>query len=83
MGIRAHVLKHLNGSCIAIPSEKMFHEGTLWRGNRLVISFILHKSSFIHLYHQRDVFYNRYIEIKVKKKCIDDDGTGVIPISQY
>ena len=42
-GSRAHILKFLHGRMVFGPFEKVFHEGTLWSGNRAVISFILTK----------------------------------------
>ena len=61
------------------PFEKCFHGGTLWRGPRAVIYFILTKYIFLHFYHNRDQFYNRYINKTDKTKYIDGDGTGVKP----
>ena len=67
LGLRVHVLKYLYGICIAGPFLKVCHEGTIWRSNREVISFILHKKTPLHLYHNGDVFKNRYIETEGKK----------------
>ena len=61
----------------------MFNEGTIFRGNISVISFILHKSILLNLYDHGDVFYKIYIETEVKKNYIDDDGKGVRPRSKY
>ena len=44
LGSRARVLKHLHGRMIFASLEKYFHEGTLWRGPRSVISSILAKN---------------------------------------
>ena len=33
----AHVLKHLHGRCISGPFEKVFYDGTLWRGIKIHI----------------------------------------------
>ena len=49
LGNRYHVLKHLHGRMIFGPFEKYFHNGTLWRGPRSVISFILTKTKFASL----------------------------------
>ena len=67
---RSHVLKHLHRRCIIGPFEKSFHEGLFWRGNRDVISFILHKSIFLHFYHKGDVFYSRYIDTEYQKNTM-------------
>ena len=40
LGNRAYVLKHLHGRKSIGPFEKN-HEGSLWRGHGVVISFIL------------------------------------------
>ena len=40
---RAHILKHLHGRMVFGPFEKVFREGTMWSGFRVVISFILTK----------------------------------------
>ena len=77
---RAHVLKHLYGRTIFGTFEKNYHEGTLWRRPRAVISLILTKLIFVHFYHCGDRFYNRYINKTIKTKYIDDDGSGVEPI---
>ena len=61
LGQRTHVLKHLHGRCIVGPFERVFHEISLWRRNRAIVSFIFHKSIFVHFHHKGDVFYNRYI----------------------
>ena len=67
LGSRAHVLKHLHGIMIFGPFGKKIHEGTLWRGHRSVISFILTKQIFLHFYHRGDRFYNWYINKTDKK----------------
>ena len=59
---RAHILKHLHGRMIFGPFEGIFHEGILWRGHISVISFILTKQIFLHLYCHGDRFYDRYIK---------------------
>ena len=60
LGQRAHVPKNLHGRCIVGPFERVFHEISLWRRNRAIVSFIFHKSIFVHFHHKGDVFYNRY-----------------------
>ena len=79
LGIRAHALKYLHGRMIFGPFEKIYHEGTLWRGHRELISFVLTKQRFLHFYCRGDWFYNRYINKTIKTKYLDDDGSGVKP----
>ena len=67
LGSRAHILKHLHGRMIFGPFEIFFLEGTIWRGYRALISFILTKQIFLHFYRHGDRFYDRYIEETVKK----------------
>ena len=43
-----------------------------------VISFILTREIFLHLYRHGDRFYNRYIN-KTEKRYLDDDDTGMKP----
>ena len=49
LGSRYHVLKHLHGRMIFGPFEKEIHEGTLFRGHRAVISFIITKKTYIYI----------------------------------
>ena len=70
LGQRAHALKHLHRRYIVGPFEKLFHGDTLRIGNRAVISFIFHKSIFLHFHCKGDVFYNRYINKEDKKLYI-------------
>ena len=62
LGLRSYVLNHLHERCIYGPVEKVFHEITVWIGNRAFRAFIVHKTLILHLYHHGDVFYNSYIE---------------------
>ena len=57
-GSRAHILKKLHGGMIFGPFEKVFQKGTLWSGYRAVISFILTKQIFLHLFRRAGRFYN-------------------------
>ena len=59
--------------------DKNLHEGYIWTGHRAVLSFILHKSIFLHFVHNGKIFYGKYISSDNKKKYIDDDGSGVFP----
>ena len=61
------------------PFDKMLHEGYIWTGNRAVLSFILHKSIFIHFIHHCTRFYEKYITSDDRRKYMDDDGSGVYP----
>ena len=62
-GSRSHIIKHLHGSMVFGPFEKGFHEGTMWSGYRAVISFILTKQIFLHLFRHGNRFYNRYLNL--------------------
>ena len=77
IGKRAHVMKHSHGRCVVFPLDKMLHKGSIWTGHIAVISFILHKSIFLHSVHHGTRFYDKYITSDDKKKYIDDDGSGV------
>ena len=70
LGSRAYILKHLHGRMIFCPFEKVFHEGTLWSGYRTLISFILAKQIFLHLFRHGDRFYNRYLNSVDKKNIL-------------
>ena len=78
-GKRAHFLKHSHGRCVVCAFDKNLHEGSIWNVNRAVISFILHKSIFIHFVHHGTGFYDQYITSDDRKKYMDDDGSGVLP----
>ena len=43
IGKRAHVLKHEHGSSVVLTFDKILHKGSIWNGNRSVLSCILHK----------------------------------------
>ena len=49
IGKRAHVLKHSYVRCVVGAFDKILHEGSICIGHRSVLSFILHKSTFITL----------------------------------
>ena len=66
-GKRAHVLKHSHGRCVIDAFDKSLHEGLIWTGYRAVLSFILHKSIFIHFVHNGTIFYERYISPEKRK----------------
>ena len=57
----AHVLKHSHGRCVIGAFDKILHECYIWTGNRAVLSFILHKSIFLHFVHNGTRFYDDYI----------------------
>ena len=57
VGKRAYVLKHSHGRCVIGSFGKILHEGSLWTGHRAIISFILHKSIFLHFVHSGTTFY--------------------------
>ena len=77
-----HVLKDSHGRCVVGFSDKILHEGSIWTGYRAVLYFILHKSIFLHFVHHGTIFYDKYITSDYRKKYIDDDGSGVFPITK-
>ena len=79
IGKRAHVLKHSHGWCVIGSFDKILQEGSTWTGHRAVLSFILHRSIFLHFVHNGTRFYDKYISSKNRIKYIDDDGSGVLP----
>ena len=66
LGSRAHILKKLHGIMIFGPLF-LTHEVNLCRGPRSVISLIITKQIFLHLYCHWDQFYNQYIDKKTKQ----------------
>ena len=74
---RAHVLNHSHGMCVLVAFGKILHEVSIWTGPRAVLSFILHKSIFIHFVHHSTRFYDKYITSDDKNKYIDDDGSCI------
>ena len=40
---RAHVIKYVHGRIILGPFERCFHEGSIWRLHKALISFIITK----------------------------------------
>ena len=79
IGKIAHVLKHSHGRCVIGSFDKILHEGSLWTSHRALISFVLHKSIFLHFVHNGTKFYDKYILTKNRLKYIDDDVSGVLP----
>ena len=79
IGKRAHVLKHSHGRCVIGSFDNILHEGSIWTDHRAVLSFILHKSIFLHFVHDGTRFYDKYISSKNRLKYIDDDGSGFLP----
>ena len=65
IGKRAHVLKHSHGRCVIGYSDEILHEVSIWTGHRSVLSFILHKSIFLHFVHNGTRFYDKYISSKI------------------
>ena len=64
IGKRAHVLKHSHGKRVVGAFDKILHEGSIWTGHRAVLSFILHKSIFLHFVHNGTIFYEKIYIIK-------------------
>ena len=79
VGKRAHVLKHSHGRCVIGSFNTILHEGSLWNGHRAIISFILHKSIFLHFVHNGTKVYDKYISTKNRLNYFDDNGSGVLP----
>ena len=73
IGKRAHLLKHSHGRYVVVAFDKLLYEGYIWTGNRAALSFILHKSIFIHFVHHGTIFYDKYITSYNGKKYTDDD----------
>ena len=61
-----------------VPLKKIY-ESSIWTGSRAVLSFILHKSIFLHFVQNGTSFYEKYITSDDKDKYIDDDRGGVFP----
>ena len=76
---RSHVMNHSHERCVVSTLDKILHKGSIWTGHRAVLSFILHKSIFIHFVHNGIRFYDKYITSDEKNKYIDDDGSDVFP----
>ena len=79
IGKRAHALKHSHRRCVFVYFDKSLHEFSIWTGHRVVLSFILHKSIFLHVVHNGTRFYDKHISSKNRKIYIDDDGSEVLP----
>ena len=79
IGKTAHVLKYSDGRCVVGAFDKIIHEDSIWTGYRSVLSFILHKSIFLHFLHHGTIFCDKYITSDYRKKYMDDDGSGVFP----
>ena len=69
----AHVLKYSHGRCVVGAFGEILHEGSILTRHRAVLSFILHKSTFLHFVHHGTHFYEKYINNDDRKKCVDDD----------
>ena len=65
--------------CVIGDFDKNLHEGYIWTGHRAVLSFIFHKSIFLHFVHNSTISYDKYITSYDRKKYIDNDGSGVFP----
>ena len=59
--------------------NKILHEGSIWNGPIAVLSFILHKSIFLHFVHHSTNVYDKYINNYDRRKYIDDYGSGIFP----
>ena len=59
--------------------DKILHEGSISTDRIYVLSFILHKSIFLHFVHHGTIFYDKYITSDDRKKYKDDYGSGIFP----
>ena len=59
IGKRAHFMKHSHRRCVVGDFYIILYEGSIWTGNRAVLSFILHKSIFLHFVHDGTKLYDR------------------------
>ena len=82
-GSRDHILKHLHGRMVFGQFEKVFYEGTLWSKYRDLISFILKKQIFLHIFRHGNQFYDLYLNSVDKKIYIDDDGSSEKPKLEF
>ena len=79
IGKRAHVLKHAHGRCVIGSFDKILHKDSIWTVHRAVLSFILHKSIFIHFVYNGSIFYDKYISSKNKKNILIMTGVEFYP----
>ena len=70
IGKRAHVLKHSHVMFVVGAFDKKIHEGSIWNVHKYIISFILHKSIFLHFVHNGTRFYDKYISSEIKKDIL-------------
>ena len=68
----------MEGVWLVSLKKKNLHEGYIWYGHRSILSFILHKSIFLHFVHHGTIFYDKYVTSYDKNKYIDDNGSGVL-----
>ena len=61
IGKRAHVLKYSHVRWVIGDFDKNLHKGSIWIGHGAFISFILHKSTFLHFVHNGTRLYEKYI----------------------
>ena len=73
IGIKTHVLNHSRVRCVVGTFDKNLYEVSIWTVHRAFISFILHKSIFIHFLNYGTRFYDKYIASDDRKKYMDDD----------
>ena len=83
IGKRAHVIKHSHSRFVVIAFYKNLHEGSIWIGHRAVLSFILHKSTFLYFVHHGTKIYDRYIYLDDRNIYIADDGSAVFPEQRF
>ena len=69
------VLRYLYGIITMVPFERFIRGGSIWRGYRALILFILFFN--FHIIYCGGRFNNGYIDKKFSSEYIDDNGTGV------
>ena len=74
IGKRSHVLNHLHGRSVIGSFDEISHQGSIWTSHTVVLSFIFHKSIFLHFVHNGTRFYDKYISSKKKKNILAMTG---------
>ena len=68
IGEELHVLKNPHRRYVVGASDNILYEVSIWTGPRSVLSFILHKSIFIHFIHHGTKIYEKYINNDDREK---------------
>ena len=67
------------GRCVISDFDKTLHKGSIRTGHGDVLSFILHKSIFLHFVHNDIRFYDKYISSENKKMILMMKGVEFSP----